>query len=159
MPLADGDRRPVPFLRTEFTETQGQFSPDSHWVAYASDESGAYEVYVRPFPPGAGKWKISIGGGQLPRWRRDGKELFYLSPDHKLMAVAVKAAPGTHSAFETAAPEALFDTRAASFPTGLNYFVYAVASDGKRFLVSNSTGETAEAPLTVVVNWLAAVKK
>ncbi len=146
------DPKPVPFLQTPFDETQGQFSPDGLWIAYASDESGRYEVYVRPFPPGAGKWKISIRGGQCPRWRHDGKELFYLSPERKLMAAPVKA---SQPSFEAAAPQELFDTRIPSFNPGFNQFPYAVSADGKRFLVHTSLGDAAETPLTVVVNWLA----
>jgi serine/threonine protein kinase/Tol biopolymer transport system component len=158
-PGSAGHGKPVPFLQTQFNETQGQFSPDGRWIAYASDESGRYEIYVRPFPPGAGKWKISISGGEFPRWRHDGKELFYLSPERKLMAAAVKAGPGAERVFEVSAPETLFDSHAASTNPGFNYFSYAVAADGKRFLVNTTVGEAAESPLTVVVNWLAAVKK
>jgi Tol biopolymer transport system component len=82
LPLtADGQpsAAPAPFANTKFNEQQGQFSPDGHWIAYASDESGRHEVYVRPFPSGPGKWQISISGGELPRWRRDGKELYFMS--------------------------------------------------------------------------------
>ncbi|HUQ91571.1 MAG TPA: protein kinase [Bryobacteraceae bacterium] len=155
----EGDRKPTPFLETAFNETQGQFSPDGRWVAYASDESGRYEVYVRPFPSGPGKWKISVHGGELPRWRHDGKELFYLSPERQLMATAVKAVPGTQPLFSAGSPQLLFDGRIPRLTPGNNVFPYAVAVDGKRFLVQTSLGETAETPLTVVVNWLAAVKK
>jgi hypothetical protein len=155
-PGSSGDRKPVPFLETPFNETQGQFSPDGHWVAYASDESGRYEVYVRPFPAGPGKWKISNSGGEFPRWRHDGRQLFYLSGGRKLMAAGVK---GAEHAFEMSAPEPLFDSHAAGSNPGWNFFPYAVAADGKRFLVNTTVGDTVETPLTVVVNWLAAVKK
>jgi len=158
-PGASGDRKPTPFLQTPFSESQGQFSPDGRWVAYSSDESGRYEVYVRPFPPGAGKWNISIGGGEFPRWRRDGKELFYLSPERKIMAVEVKAGSGAQPVFKAAVPQALFEARVPSVSPGFNQFTYAVAADGKRFLVNTVVGDTTEMPLTVVVNWLAAVKK
>jgi Tol biopolymer transport system component len=154
-----GDRKAVPFLQTEFNEAQGQFSPDVNWIAYASDESGRYEIYVRPFPPGPAKWKISISGGQHPRWRSDGKELFYLSPELKLMSVAIKAVPGRSPVFEAAAPQVLFESHAVAVPAGFNMFNYAVAADGKRFLVSTSGREAADAPVTVVTNWQAAVKK
>ena len=149
------DRKPIPFLQTPFDEWQGQFSPDSRWIAYTSDESGRDDVYVRPFPSAAGKWKISIAGGQYPRWRHDGRELLYLSPERKLMVAPVKAAAGLQPVFEVGAPEALFETH---IPVTFN-FPYAVAADGKRFLVNTGVGDVTETPLTVVVNWLAAVKK
>jgi len=156
LPL-EGERKPAPFLDTEFLETQGQFSPDGHWIVYASDESGMWEVYVRPFPAAPGKWKISIGGGQHPRWRRDGMELFYLGPGQKLTAVAVKAAVSVaRPVFEVAAPQPLFDTRIPSLPPGFVRYHYTVAADGKRFLVNTAGSEIAEAPLTLVLNWRAA---
>ena len=159
LPL-EGERKPIPFLQTEFTETQGQFSPDGAWIAYTSDESGQFEVYVRPFPAGPGKGKVSISGGQFPRWRRDGKELFFLAPNRKLMAAAVKAVAGSRREFEAAVPQALFETRIPPpAGTGFTWFGYAAAGDGKRFLMLTSAAESAEAPLTVVVNWLAAVKR
>jgi Tol biopolymer transport system component len=156
---AGRDSKPVPFLQSPFNETQGQFSPDGHWIAYTSDESGRQEVYVRPFPPEAGKWKISISGGQFPRWRHDGKEVFYLAPERKLMAVPVKADVGARPMFEAAAPQTLFEARIPSITPGFNQFVYAVAADGKRLLVNTTRSDIVETPLTVVVNWLAAVKK
>jgi Tol biopolymer transport system component len=95
-----GDHKPTPFLRTEFNESSGQFSPDGHWIAYTSDESGSDEIYVREFSSGsegswdaAGKWLISKSGGTEPRWRGDGKELFYVAPDAKLMSVEISANP------------------------------------------------------------------
>ena len=78
---APGDRKPIPFLQTEFNELKGQLSPDNHWMAYTSDESGQREVYVRPFPVSDGKWRISTAGGEQPRWRGDGKELFFVGAD------------------------------------------------------------------------------
>jgi Tol biopolymer transport system component len=155
LPL-DGDRKPISFLQTEFLESQGQFSPDGRWVAYTSDESGRLEVYVRPFPPTGpgGKWKVSIAGGQLPRWRRDGKELFYIAPDRKLMAAGVNAAAGPPPSFEASSPQALFETRMVPSTPGFNVFYYAVAGDGKRFLIASTAGETADAPVTVVVGGL-----
>ncbi|MGH9659070.1 MAG: hypothetical protein ACRD96_11040, partial [Bryobacteraceae bacterium] len=142
-----GEKKPVVFLQTEFNELQGQLSADGRWMAYASDESGQYEVYVRPFPSGAGKWRISTGGGAQPRWRRDGKELFYLAADRRLMAVPVK------SGFEAGLPEPLFTVLAPPGSSLQVAFLYDVAADGKRFLVSGVPGETTESPLTVVVNW------
>ena len=86
----DGEPKPVPFLATDFDERSGQFSPDGRWVAYESNESGRYEIYVRGFPQTGGKWLVSVAGGTQPRWRRDGREIYYVAPDNKLMAVEVK---------------------------------------------------------------------
>jgi eukaryotic-like serine/threonine-protein kinase len=94
----------------------------------------------------------------LPRWRRDGKELFYLSADRKLMSVEVKVGASAQPGFEAGAPQALFDARVPGLTPGFNSFPYAVAADGKRFLVDTSLGATVETPLTVVVNWLAVCK-
>jgi Tol biopolymer transport system component len=160
-----GDRKPFPFLQTQFNELFGGFSPDGRWIAYASDESGRNEVYVTPFPgPGrvrsaaaaletqGGKWQVSTAGGDQPRWRRDGKEIFYLGPDGKLVSAAVN---GAGSAFEVGAVRPLFDTR-ASGPG----FLYDVSADGQRFLVNTLAEEvSASAPITLVVNWPALLKK
>ena len=155
------DRKAVLFLQSEFNEFQGQLSPDSRWMAYTSDESGLREVYVRPFPPGDGKWKISTAGGEQPRWRGDGKELFYAAADGKMTAVAVKIAPGSKSSFELGVPVPLFDSHIV--PAGSIAGVssqYDVTADGKRFLVVTSgVGAASSPPLTVVVNWIAGLKK
>jgi serine/threonine protein kinase/Tol biopolymer transport system component len=151
-------RKPVPFLRSEFSEYQGQLSPDSHWMAYTSDESGQPEVYVRPFPDGEGQTKISIAGGEQPRWRGDGKELFFVAADGKMMAVAVKATAGPRPSFEPGVPEVLFQTKLAR-PTN-PLFEYDVTADGKRFLLDTVAGGLMSAPpLTVEVNWDAGLKK
>ena len=86
-----GDRKPFPFVATSVNKGNGQFSPDGRWVAYQSNESGRYEVYVQPFPGPGGKWQVSTDGGIAPRWRRDSKELFYIAPNGKLMAVPIRA--------------------------------------------------------------------
>ncbi len=153
LPLS-GDRKPIPFVQTEFTEAQGQFSPDGKWLAYASDESGLFEVYVRPFPAPGGKWQVSTSGGTQPQWRRDGKELFYLAEDGGLMGVDVKA----DSTFEAGAPRPLFHAR---FPTASAPFLrtYSVTSDGQRFLVTRVMEEDKAIPITVVLNWTADLKK
>lgn len=96
LPLS-GDRKPVPILMTPFTEGQGQLSPDGRWIAYRSSKSGRPEVYVQPFPPSGGKWQISTAGGHEPRWRRDGKELFY-TLGQKILAVPVKTEGATFEA-------------------------------------------------------------
>src|SRR5262249_36630279 len=125
LPVASGtagDRKPVPYLRTPAWEAQGQFSPDGRWIAYTSDESGQSQIYVQSFPAGGGKYQVSTGGGTQPRWRRDGKELFYIAADGKLMAVDVKTAPK----FEIDVPKALFDPHLL-VSTGNIYFRYDVA--------------------------------
>jgi hypothetical protein len=153
LPL-DGDRTPIPFLQTDADERQAQFSPNGKWVAYASIESGRTEVYVRPFPAAAGKWQVSTGGGEQPRWRRDGRELFYLSADHKLIAVEVNTEGPT---FEHHTPNALFVTRVGGIDTPGDY--YAVTADGQRFLLNNLVEEAGHTPITVVVNWTADLKR
>jgi Tol biopolymer transport system component len=154
MPIGER-QQPEPFLETPANETQGQFSPDARWIAYASNESGTYEVYVRRFPGAGGKWQVSANGGAQPRWRRDSKELFYLAPDGKLMAADVRAADNR---FETGPPRALFKTGiTASFVNRRNQYV--VARDGQRFLVNISAEDENSAPITVVLNWQASAKK
>jgi Tol biopolymer transport system component len=152
----DAGRKPMPFLRTEFNEFNGRFSPDGKWVAYDSNESGRYEVYVREFLPGqpgsGGKWPVSTGGGVAPRWHGGGKELFYLAPDRKLMAVEVKAGSG----FQAGRPRPLFQTSAF---TGTPAGRYAVTADGQRFLINSEMEEAVGEPATVILNWTAALKK
>jgi hypothetical protein len=164
LPLT-GDRKPIPLLQSEFNEYMGQLSPDGRWLAYASDESGRPEVYVQPFTAGAapgsgkpvaGKWPVSTGGGSQPRWRGDGKELFYLA-DRKLMAVEIKISGG---GFDHGPAQALFTLRFNPISAGHYLYRYVPSADGKRFLVGTEPGESTEAPpLNVVVNWLAGVKK
>jgi Tol biopolymer transport system component len=151
LPLS-GDRKPVPFLNTQFNEGLGQFSPDGRWVVYASNEAGRFEVYVAPFPGPGGKWQISTGGGSWPRWRRDGAEIFYIGPDNKLMAAAVNS---KGSNFDVGAVKPLFETHAV---TAFRYS-YAVSADGQRFLINTVPEQAASAPITVVVNWTAGLKK
>ena len=146
---------PQSFIETSAEERQGQFSPDVHWAAYTSNESGAPEVYVRRFPPTNSKWQISVAGGAQPHWRRDGREIFYLAPDGKLMAVDVHASA---AGLETGQPHALFSTGIiGSFMERRNQFV--VARDGKRVLVNVSADEENPAPITVVMNWEASASR
>jgi hypothetical protein len=142
-------RKATLFLRTEFNELQGQFSPDGRWMAYVSDESKSFQVYVRSFPPSAGKWQVSVGGGSEPRWRRDGKELYFIAPDKKVMAVAMKLG----ATLETGAPKELFVSRISSFSSSVLGYNYAVSGDGQRFLINSSVVEARQDPITVVVNW------
>ena len=96
-----GDKKPFPYLETSFTETRGRFSPDGQWIAYASNESGQLEIYVARFPKPGERWRVSAAGGIWPRWRRDGKEIVYLSPDNMLMAATVTAGAAGFEAAST----------------------------------------------------------
>ncbi len=151
-----GERKPTPFLQTQFREDQAQFSPDGHWVAYLSDASGAPEIYVRPFPASqsnGGQWMISNGGGTQPRWRGDGKELLYFS-GRKLMAVDIS----TNPAFKAGIPKVLFEAPLFAGTT-LSLHHWDAAADGKRFLINTEAGENNSAPITVVLNWAAGLKR
>src|SRR5882757_396680 len=132
-----------------------QFSPDGRWVAYASNESGSMEVYVVPFPSGNGKGQVSSGGGQEPRWRNDGKELFYLSRDSKMMAVPVSAG----ASFESGSPVALFQTHRRQPISSQDIFSYDVSADGQKFLIATRVDESAVAPLSVLLNWTSSIEK
>jgi len=147
-----GDGKPFPLLQTEFNEQSAQLSPDGKWIAYVSDESGKFEVYVQSFPASGGKWKVSTDGGHHPLWRGDGKELFYMAPGRKLMAVEVKAS----STFEVSVPQELFETRiaGATFRRG-----YDVTADGQRFLIITQLEEEKPSPISVVLNWTADLKR
>ena len=145
LPLA-AERKPYPFLSTQFFEGQGVFSPDGKWVAYQSNESGRNEIYVRPFPGPGGQWQISTGGGTSPRWRADGKELYYVAPDNKLMAAAAAVQGGT---FVPGTPAALFQIHPAR---GINKPQYDVSRDG-RFLINTELQETSTEPIHLLLNW------
>ncbi len=131
-------------------------------MAYVSDESGRREVYVRPFPRAEGVWEISTMGGEMPRWRGDGQELYYVALDGKMMAVGLKVIPGSKPSLEVGAPAALFDSNILADSGGShNVFQYDVSPDGKRFLINTdgSSRGSASPPLTVWVNWLAGARK
>jgi Tol biopolymer transport system component len=145
-----GDRTPKPFLATPFLEDHGKFSPDGRWIAYTSNESGRNEVYVRQFPDGHGFVKISRNGGRTPQWRNDGRELFFLTLDGLLMAAGIETAKG----LKPTVPQPLFHTGFVA----LQNFGYAPAKDGQRFLIS-VTDQPGAAPITVVMNWPATLRK
>ena len=145
-----GDRKPLPFVATSFREFHPRFSPDGRWLAYVSDESGRLEIYVQSFPASGGKWMISDGGGAQPVWRRDGRELFYISPDRKLMSVEVKA----DTTFQASIPQPLFDTRVDDHRSNNRY---DIAPDAQRFLINVPIESQTAAPITVVLNWPAAL--
>ena len=150
------DAKPFVLAQTPANEDQGQFSPDGHWVAYTSNESGLSEIYVIPFPPSpsGGKWLVSRGGGVQPRWRRNGKELFYISPDWKMMAVDVNTKP----VFQAGTPRPLFQTDMVDTGIRTGPMSWDLAPDGNRFLIiSESPSEVSS--LTVALNWRAATIK
>jgi dipeptidyl aminopeptidase/acylaminoacyl peptidase len=151
----EGAHTPIPFLTSPADETSAAFSPDGKWIAYSSDESGRRDVYVRGFAPDRhpatadGQWTISVNGGDTPRWSRDGRELFYIATDRKMMAVPIKSG----ASFEPGAPVPLFDTRVTGF------MPYDVAPDG-RFLINTMPADaTSRSSITVVVNWFASLEK
>ncbi len=143
-----GDRKPVPWLRTRFRQTSPRFSPDGRWIAYESDESGGAEVYVALTQGGGEKRRLSPAGGRLPRWRRDGRELYYVAPGDLVMSVPVT--PG--SQLQADAPVQLFHV-------GPEIEDYDVTPDASRFLVSTPLEKVRESPLHVIVNWAAALER
>ncbi|MGH9674973.1 MAG: hypothetical protein ACRD44_17510, partial [Bryobacteraceae bacterium] len=146
-----GDRTPLPLARSPFNERHGRISPDGRWVAYSSDESGTAQIYVQAFRPGAGtapRYQVSSGGGAMPRWRADSRELYYLAGDGRLFAVSIRRGPS----FAASAPTPLFDTRLRGA------FSYSVDSAGKRFLFVRGA-EDGEVPVLVVLNWPATLRR
>ena len=146
----DADRKAFPVADSEFHESNGRFSPDGHWVAYQSDSTGQLEIFVQPFPGPGQKVQVSMGGGVQARWRQDGRELFYLSLDNRIMATTIRldAARGT---VDAGTPKALFAVRLPSTPQQANARQYLVSPDGLRFLV-NTLKESA-LPVVVAFNW------
>jgi Tol biopolymer transport system component len=145
----NGDRSPKPLIRTPFNEVQGRVSPNRRWIAYASDESGRFEVYVRAFPSGADLSPISPAGGMQPEWRSDGRELFYISNDRKLMSVPVTI---EERAFTAGVPRPLFEVNLPE-PTAPYLGDYAVSADGQRFLLNSLADQPQATPMTIVLNW------
>jgi serine/threonine protein kinase len=146
LPVAGGT--PVPLLSGKYNQTNGQISPDGKWLAYASDETGNWEVYVTSFPGVAGKWQVSRGGGTEPRWRGDGKEIFYIASNGMLSAVPVNSEGG----FATGTPVPLFQIYGRAPISSTDIFTYDVAKDGKRFLVNRYVKPEHVAPLTILLN-------
>jgi len=149
---AVSDAEPHEFLATVDDERDAVFSPNARFVAYASDESGSFEIYVMPYPGPGARSQVSRGGGRLPQWSADGRELFYMNGD-EMMVVAVEIS----GALRALAPRALF-----SFPQRVTRrgFPYSVAADGTRFLMLKSNVEGGERPLElrIVINWLAEIE-
>ncbi len=146
LPLTGDNRTPIPVVAGVSNERTGAFSPDGRWLAYDSDQSGRYEVVVQPFPTGSGRWQVSTAGGHQPRWSRDGRELYFVAPDGKLMAASVRAAGG---AFEAGTPSVLFQTTING--TFLRA-AYDVAPDGT-FVVQDFIRPVTNDPIVVVLNW------
>ena len=153
LPLAD--RKAYPFLQTKFVESQAQFAPNGRWLAYMSRSSGEPEVYISAFPGHGETMQVSTRGGGWPRWRRDGKEIFYLAPDDTFTAVAVNA---TGSGLVLGASRPLFKVRPRPFAR-LDAYPYDVSADGQRFLVNTFVEEPTAAAITLVVNWPGGLKK
>lgn len=153
-----GDKKEYHLLNSPFDEQNPQLSPDGRWLAYSSDETGDYEIYVQSFSVdgklGADKRRVSTAGGKLPVWRRDGGELFFVASDASMMASSVKTG-GTE--FQFAAPKPLFKTRMMALEHS-TYHEYDVSPDGQKFIIGTLIGETKAAP-TVILNWTADLKK
>jgi hypothetical protein len=139
-------QKPFPYLASAFNEQYGVFSPDGHWIAYESDESGRPEVYVQGFPLTNQKVRISTGGGGDAAWSKNGGELFYLAADRNLMAVPYRA---TVTTFEPGLGKVLFP-----LPGTVAHRSYAVTGDGRRFLIGRPVVESISEPITVVLNWV-----
>ena len=152
LPLT-GDRKPIPLDQTPFKKGEARFSPDGRYVTYESNESGATQLYVASFPAFDDRRQLTAHGGAEPQWRSDGKELFYLTPDRKLMAVDVKTSPSL--AFGV--PHILFEVPLGNLSS---FDLYSVTRDGRRFLFPTLQRDTVPPrPITVVVNWNAGLKK
>ena len=143
------------YLKAASVLRNGQFSPDGKWVAYASNESGKWEIYVSSFPEPHGKWQVSTGGGEQPRWRGDGNELFYLSSDNKMMVAPVT----TGAKFDSGTPVALFQANPREQVSLNDVFVYDVRRDGQEFLINTKVRQAETAPMSVVLNWDAKLNK
>ena len=149
-----GDPTPRPLLKTPAYEGGPQLSPDGRWLAYASDESGRYEIYVQPYPGPSGKWQISTEGGTEPVWNRNGHELFYRS-GNKMMTVDIATQPS----FATGKPKVLFAGQYV--PTPVTFPNYDVSPDGQRFLMLKASDQAQAAPtqINVVLNWFEELKR
>jgi eukaryotic-like serine/threonine-protein kinase len=154
IPVSGGEM--TPFLTSGSTEEDGQISPDGKWVAYASNESGDWEIYVTSFPGAIGKWQVSRGGGTEPHWRADGKEIFYIGPRAMMTAVSVSAAGGT---FSSGNPQPLFQTQFRAPVSSSDLFRYDVSKDGQRFLVDRYTRPPNVTPVHIILNSTSALPK
>ena len=148
----EGEHKPFEIVRTEFNETQAQFSPDDRWIAYQSDKTGRYEIYIRPLGKAGEELRASVEGGTQPRWNPNFQELFYIGADDRLMAVPIHvAAGGDH--IEPGVPRALFATNIGSTVLLAYRQQYVVAADGQSFMLNSSVTEGSSSPITVILNW------
>jgi serine/threonine protein kinase/Tol biopolymer transport system component len=155
-------RKPLPVVQTMFDEIQGQFSPDGRWIAYASNESGRYDIFVKPFPEAGGRFVVSTAGGTSPRWSRDGRELFYVAADYQLMAVPMKPGKDPRTLI-AGAPVSLFATHLAAGgnlpPAGYNSGAQFSVTLNGQFLMNMAADDAVTSPITLILNWTAALKK
>ncbi len=153
LPL-EGDRKPFVVVQTSFDDFHGQFSPDGKWIAYQSNETGRFEIYIQRFGERGGRQPVSTTGGVHVRWRPDGKELFYIALDDRLMAVPIQLAANGERV-KIGAPVALFPTRVGGFEQYVDRQQYIVSPDGKRFLIFTVMEDenASPSPITVVFNW------
>ena len=147
-----GDRKPVSIVQNPFSNMQPRISPDGKWMAYSSNESGRFEVYLTRFPSGGAKWQVSTSGGSFPNWRRDNRELFLLDAADNVLAVEIQTAGNT---VRMGTPQALFHAGGVQTQQG----PYAVTADGKKFLINTGDVKEENQPFTLVQNWPAEIEK
>jgi len=145
-----GDRKPFAVIETPSNGSSATFSPNGRWIAYQANENGRQQIRVQTFPPTTRPFQVSKSGGVQPTWRRDGKELFFISPESRMMAATVE----TEGQFESGVPVPLFRVATATPAAGGATRQYAVSKDGRRFLVNAIQQQHSATPLTVIVNWL-----
>ena len=153
-PDQSGEHKPFPVIATNFVDAYPSFSPDGKWLAYNNDETGRQEIYIQPFPTGAGRWQVSTAGGTRPNWRKDGKELFFFSPEQQVMAVDVTQ-KGAIASLQLGTPHALFKASTVNSVSG----PYTVSADGKKFVMSTVPPQSITEPLTLITNWTADLKQ
>ncbi|MGB7585517.1 MAG: protein kinase, partial [Terriglobales bacterium] len=151
-PDKSGEQKPFPVVATNFSDVSPSFSPDGKWLAYANNETGRMEVYIQPFPSGAGRWQVSTAGGTRPNWRKDGKELFFFSIDQQIMAVDVSQ---KGASLQLGTPHALFKATTVTSSSG----PYTVSADGKKFVMNTVLPQSITEPLTLITNWPADLKQ
>jgi len=151
------DDEPVPLLQTKSGNVSaGQVSPDGHWIAYRSNDSGRYEIYISSFPNPTGRFQVSSDGGVAPRWRHDGKALYYLAPQNKLMVAQLKEGSGSLQVIST---RIFSETPLTAYLTAAGVHQYDVSRDGKQFVIDSVNIEDSLVPLNVVLNWPKDLKK